>query len=202
MHDDDDRRGDHRRNDYSGRGGERNYQYEYDPQTGTHTLSFDREVMNENFEKTMSAVLTYIFTNMDGDFIAAPRINSERIENIDFTSSKSGSVMSRFRDSEFSRSDTFSITGVSDASTFLTIDGNHYGNGTFSGVTRDGDTFERSFVNVINFLDIVINKDTVAAYGNLSQGVTGTLTYDLNIFRTNNGEETGKNVSGTIEMEG
>lgn len=202
SHDDDDHRGDHRRNDYSGRGGERNYEYNYDPETGTHTLSFDREVMAENFQKSMSAVLTYIFTNVDGDFIAAPRINSESIENIDFTSSKSGSVMSRFRDSEFSRADTFSITGVSDASTFLTIDGTHYGNGTFSGVTRDGDTFSRSFVNEINFLDIVINKDTVAAYGNLAQGVTGTLTYDLNIFRTNNGEESGKNVSGTIEMDG
>jgi hypothetical protein len=201
-HDDDDHRGNKHHDDYSGRGGERNYEYSYEPETGIHTLSFDREVMNNNFEKSMSAILTYIFTDIDGEFIAAPRLNSESIENIDFTSSKTGSSMNRFRDSEFSRADTFSITGVSNATSLITIDGNHYGNGTFNGVTPSGNTFERSFVNEIKFLDIEINKDTVAFYGDLSRGVTGTLTYDLNIFKSRNGDQTSKNITGTIEMDG
>ena len=55
-HDDDD--DDHGRDDYSGRGGERNYEYSYDPDTGTHTLSFEREVIKDEFQKSMSAVLT------------------------------------------------------------------------------------------------------------------------------------------------
>ncbi|MEQ8526039.1 hypothetical protein [Gracilimonas sp.] len=193
---------DHDDDDHSGRGRESNYQYEYDPETGTHTISFDREVNNPNFQKSLSAVLTYVFTDLNGEYIAAPRMNRERIENIDFTSDKTGTTQNRFKSSEFSRADTFSITGVSSASSILTIDGNHYGNGSIDGVTREGDTFERSFVNEINFLDIQVNKDTVAAYGSLTQGVTGTLTYELNLFRSSNGEGSSKTISGTIEMDG
>lgn len=199
-HDDDD--DDHRRGDYSGRGNEHNYQYSYDPETGTHTLSFEREVMNENFLKSMSALLTYVFTDVDGAFIAAPHENQSSIENIDFTSSKSGNMKNRHRSSEFSRVDTFAITGVSDAASTLTIDGNHYGNGTFNGVSESGNTFERSYVNEINLLDVQVNKDSVAQYGSLAHGVTGTLTYEINIFKNKNGEESSKTISGTIEMDG
>ncbi|WP_421774238.1 hypothetical protein [Gracilimonas sp.] len=186
----------------SGRGNESNYQYEYDRETGTHTISFNREVNNPNFQKSLSAVLTYVFTDVNGEYIAFPRQNRERIENIDFTSDKNGSTESRFRNSEFSRADTFAFTGLSDASSILTIDGKHYGNGSIDGVTRDGDTFERSFVNEINFLDIQVNKDTVAEYGSLTQGVTGTLNYELTIFRSSNGQSSSKTVTGTIEMDG
>ena len=111
-------------------------------------------------------------------------------------------MTNRHRSSEFSRADTFAITGVSNASSILTIDGNHYGNGTFNGVSESGNTFQRSFINEINFLDIQINKDTVAAYGSLGYGVTGTLTYEMNMFRNRNGEESSKTISGTIEMDG
>lgn len=196
MKDDDDRRG------YSGRGGEDNYQHDYDPETGTHTISFDRSVTKPNFKKSMSAVLTYVFTDLNGEFIADPKANNSSIENIDFTADKFGDMESRFRSSEFSRADTFAITGVSDATSIMTIDGLHYGNGSFNGVTPNGDTFERSYVNEINFLDIEINKDTVATYGSLTQGVTGTLTYELNIFKSRNGEGSSKTISGTIEMDG
>lgn len=188
--------------DYSGRGGESNYQYEYDPVTGTHTLSFDRQVNTQNFQKNISAILTYIFTDIDGEFIAQPRVNRESIENIAFTASKTGDIQNRFRSSEFSRADTFAIGGLSSATSLLTLDGFHYGNGSFSGVRPNGNTFERSYVNEISFLDIQINKDTVAYYGSLEQGVTGTLSYEMSIFRNNNGNESTKTVSGTIVMDG
>ncbi len=197
--DDDD---DDDRNDYSGRGSERNYQYDYNRATGMHTVSFEREIQRPHFQKSLSAVLTYIFTDESGKFIAAPRKNRERIETIDFTSSKTGSTVNRFRSSEFSRADTFAIAGVSAASPILSLDGIHYGNGTFNGVTKNGDTFQRSYVNNIQFLDIQINKDSVAANRSLSQGVTGTLTYEMSIFKSNNGQENSKTVNGTIEMTG
>jgi hypothetical protein len=188
--------------DYSGRGGESNFQYNYDPDTGTHTISFDRQVNAPNFEKNLSAVLTYIFTDIDGGFVVQPRVNRDQIENIAFTASRTGDISNRFRNSEFSRADTFAIGGLSNATTLLTLDGYHYGNGSFTGVRPNGNTFERSYVNEISFLDIEINKDTVAYYGSLQQGVTGTLTYEMSIFRNNNGNESTKTVSGTIEMDG
>ncbi|MFA5669327.1 MAG: hypothetical protein WC967_08785 [Balneolaceae bacterium] len=199
VDDDDD---DDENDNYSGRGNERNYQHSYNPVNGMHTVSFDRSIQRPNFQKNLSAVLTYIFKDGEGKFIVAPRINRERIETVDFTSSKTGSTINRFRNSEFSRADTFAIAGLSAASTILSLDGVHYGNGTFHGVTKMGDTFERTYVNNIQFLDIQINKDSVAVNNSLSQGVTGTLTYEMNIFKSNNGNETSKTVNGTIEMTG
>jgi hypothetical protein len=189
-------------NDYSGRGNEKNYQYNYDPETGTHTISFEREVQRPNYQKYLSAVLTYIFADGNGQFIAAPRRNRERIETIDFTADKTGNTTNRYRNSEFSRSDTFAIAGLSDASNLLMIDGIHNGNGTFHGVTKNGKTFERSYVNNIQFLNIQINKDSVAASHSLAQGVTGTLTYEMNIFKNSDGKESSKTVNGTIVMNG
>lgn len=200
--DDDDDDEDDDRKGYSGRGGERNYQYNYDAETGTHTIQFERTVDKENFQKNLTAVLTYVFTDINGEFIAAPRMNRERIENIDFTSDKNGTTQNRFRSSEFARADTFSVTGVSSATTIMTIDGVHYGNGTVNGVTGNGDTFERSYVNEISFLDIQINKDSVAQSGSLANGVTGTLNYELTIFRSTNGNGSSKTITGTIEMNG
>ncbi len=188
--------------DYSGRGNERNFSYEYDPATGTHTLSFERSVVKPNFEKNLSALLTYIFTDVDDQFIVFPRANKDSIENIEFTANRTGDKTSNFRSSEFSRADTFAITGVSNASSILTLDGKHTGNGSINGVRGNGDTFERSYVNEINLLDVQINKDTVAYYGSLEQGVTGTLTYEMSLYKNNNGDESTKTVSGTIEMDG
>ncbi|MDZ7807310.1 MAG: hypothetical protein U5K71_09350 [Gracilimonas sp.] len=188
--------------EYSGRGNERNFSYEYDPATGTHTLSFERSVVKPNFEKNMSALLTYVFTDNDDQFIAMPRVNRERIENIEFTANRTGDMTSNFRSSDFNRSDTLAITGISSATSVLTLNGKHNGNGSITGVRKNGDTFERSFVNEINLLDIQINKDTVAYYGSLEQGVTGTLTYEMSLYKNTNGDESTKTVSGTIEMDG
>lgn len=189
-------------NDRSGRGNENNYEYEYDPETGIHTISFDRSVDNENFKKSVSALMTYLFTSIDGEFIANPKENHERIENIDFTSSKTGTMQNRFRKSEFSRADTFAITGASDATNILTIDGKHYGNGVFQGVRGNGDTFEKTYVNEINFLDIQIDKTLTQQNGSLEEGVTGVLTYEMTLYKNNNGEEDTKTITGTIEMNG
>ncbi|HET8866658.1 MAG TPA: hypothetical protein VFM80_13270 [Gracilimonas sp.] len=194
--------GDNDDDEYSGRGNESNFQYDYDPETGTHSISFDRQVNAPNFEKNLSAVLTYIFTDIEGAFIQQPRMNKESIENIDFTASKTGDMSNRFRHSNFSRADTFSIKGLSTAASVLSFDGKHYGNGSFTGVRANGDTFERSYVNEISFLDIEINKDTVAQNGSLEQGVNGTLTYEMSIYKNNNGDESTKTITGTIVMDG
>ncbi len=184
------------------RGNERNYDYSYNPETGIHTISFERILDNENVQKNVSAVMTYLFTDMDGQFIEEPRKNYELIENIDFTSSKTGSMKNRHKESEFSRADTFSISGVSNSTSILQIDGNHYDNGTYHGVRGNGDTFERTYVNQINFLDIQIDKNLAEQNGSLEEGVTGVLTYEMTLYKNNNGEENTKTTSGTIEMAG
>ncbi|MFN1833616.1 hypothetical protein AB2B38_000020 [Balneola sp. MJW-20] len=188
--------------DYSGRGGERNYSYSYDPDTGIHTIQFNRTVTKPNFSKELNALLTYKFTDAEGGFIAAPRMNRDRIENIDYTSNRDGSVSSLYKNSEFIRIDTFSVTGVSDANPVLGIEGKHESSGDFNGVRKNGDTFEKNYVVEFEILDVQIEKDSVAANGNLSSGVTGTINYEMSFYKNRNGDSSTKTVSGTIEMDG
>lgn len=188
--------------DYSGRGGEHNYQHQYDPETGIHTIQFERQVQTKEFRKNMSAQMTYLFTDTTGEFIEFPRQDRDRIHNIEYTSDKSGTVQNRHRNGEFSRADTFSIAGVSDASNILAFDGVHYGNGTYNGVRGNGNTFRRTYTNRINLLNVQIDKGLVAQNGTLEQGVTGTLSYEMNMYKSRNGEGEDKTVTGTIVMTG
>lgn len=194
LNDDDD--------DNSGRGRESNFSYSYDPQTGTHTLIFLRSVTKPNFSKSVKDTLKYIYTDNNGSFIAAPRLNRERIETIDFKGSREGTLRSPSRNSFFVRQDTFLIDGVSQASDLLFIDGVHNGEGNFERTNDQGNTMERNYRLEINFLNVQIDKAVVRQNQSLEQGVTGTLTYEMIVEKTNNGSSSTKTIRGTVEMNG
>lgn len=188
--------------DHSGRGRESNYSYEYDPETGTHTLEYNRSVNRGEFSKSVSLLNTYVFKSPEGDFIARPRANADSIESIDFTGNKSGQLVSRKKNSNFSRADTFAIAGLHSTSSVVSIDGTHFGEGTATGMVRDSVEASREYTVNIEFLNVEIEKDSVEANGNLEQGVTGTLNYSIVINKTF-GDESDENViEGTIEMDG
>lgn len=188
--------------DNSGRGREYNFSYSYDPATGLHTLSFNRSVSKQNFSKSVTDTLKYIFTDNSGNFIAFPRANRDRIETIDFKGFREGNLTSPQRNSFFVRNDTFLIDGVSDASNILYIDGVHNGEGNFEGTTDNGNQLERDYTLEINFLEIQIDKALVQQNQSLVQGVNGTLTYELVVNKTRNGSSSSKTIRGTIEMNG
>lgn len=188
--------------DNSGRGREYNFSYSYDPATGMHTLAFKRAVSENNFSKSVTDTLKYIFTDNSGNFIAFPRQNKDRIETIDFSGFREGTLNSPQRNSFFVRKDTFLIDGVSEASNTLLIDGVHNGQGNFEGTTDEGVQLERDYELEINFLNIEIDKPTVQENQSLVQGVNGTLTYELVVTKTRNGSSTTKTIRGTIEMNG
>lgn len=188
--------------DNSGRGREFNFSYSYDPATGTHTLAFKRAVTEPDFSKSVTDTLKYIYTDNSGSFIAFPKANKERIETIDFKGFREGSLNSPRRNSFFVRNDTFLIDGVSEASNTLLIDGVHNGQGNFEGTNEEGIQLERDYTLEINFLDIQIDKPTVQKNQSLVQGVTGTLTYELVVTKTQNGSSSTKTIRGTIEMNG
>ena len=188
--------------DNSGRGRESNFTYSYDPETGTHTLTFLRSITKPNFSKSVKDTLKYIFTDNNGAFIAAPRVNRERIETIDFKGSREGNVNTPRKNSFFVRNDTFLIDGVSEASNLLLIDGVHNGEGNFEKTNDQGNTVDRSYELEINFLDVQIDKSVVRQNQSLEQGVTGTLTYEMIVEKTNNGSSSTKTIRGTVEMNG
>lgn len=191
----------HPDNERSGRGGESNFTHEYDSLTGVHTISFERSVENDRFQKSISAEQKIIFTDPDGNFIARPKENKEAIETISFTGSKSGTSESPYRNSNFTKIDSFFVAGLHATSTTLSIDGSHNGTGEMEGTRRDSSTVSGSFEVSITFENVEVNKDTVLAYGNLENGVSGTLTYSINMTKTVDGVPEEKIVEGTIDLE-
>lgn len=188
--------------DNSGRGREFNFTHSYDPETGTHTLAFQRKVTKPDFSKNVTDTLKYIFTDNNGAFIQTPRENRDRIETIDFKGFREGTIESPRRNSFFARNDTFFIAGVSQASEILTIEGVHNGRGNTQITTESGNQLERDYQLEINFLNIEITKAVVQQNQSLEQGVFGTLTYEMVIEKTRNGSSSGKTMRGTIEMSG
>ncbi|WP_440999218.1 DUF5666 domain-containing protein [Fodinibius sp. SL11] len=189
-------------NDRSGRGGETNYNYSYDQQTGIHTISFRREVNRPLFNKTVIDSLNYIFKDGNGTLIESPNNETERIESINFNGNREGEILTPRKNSYFVRSDTFLIDGVSDATPVLSIDGVHNSNGHMQ-IDRpaENQVLERNYELEINFLSIEIEKPTTGPI-DFSRGVTGTLSWEMTIQKNANGNSSSKTLRGTVEMSG
>lgn len=183
-----------------GRGRERNFSHSYDSTTGVHTISYERSVENDRYSKSVSLLQEIIYTDLDGEFIARPRANKDSIEAISFNSTKNGSFENASKVSSFTKTDDFDISGVHSTSNILSMDGTHTGLGEAEGTLNDS-TSARAYEINITYENIAINKDTVQAYGNLENGVTGTLTYSIFMSKTVNGVPEETLVEGTIELE-
>lgn len=188
--------------DRSGRGRERKFSHTYDSETGTHTLSFERNVVKDDFSKNISLLNTYIYKSPEGEFIVQPKANRDSIESVNFTGNKSGSVNSRFRNSSFARIDTFALAGLHGTSGTISIDGTHHGEGSATGMTTDSLQASRNFTVDIEFINVEMDKAIIDANGNLEEGITGTLTYKI-VTNKSLGDENDENViEGTIELDG
>ncbi len=183
-----------------GRGRERNFSHSYDSTTGVHTISYERSVENDRYSKSVSLLQEIIYTDLDGEFIARPRANKDSIEAISFNSTKNGSFESSSKTSSFTKTDDFDISGVHSTSNILSMDGTHTGMGEAEGTLNDS-TSARAYEINITYENVEIDKDTVQAYGNLENGVTGTMTYSIFMSKTVNGVPEETLVEGTVELE-
>jgi len=188
--------------DNSGRGFESEFNATYDPETGEHHITFRRSMVRPPFSKTMSANLKYIFTDIDGEFLQFPRRQHDAIETIDFKGTRTGTKNGPYRTSEFSRTDTLFLSGVSTATNLLELEGNHHGEGSMIVNTRERGTVERSYSIHIEMVDINVDKAVVQENGNLEEGVTGFLRYQLVMKHNANGQNRERIVEGTIELNG
>jgi hypothetical protein len=185
------------------RGGESEWNAEYDPETGEHIISFRRSYEGPFVTKTLSVLNKYIFTDPEGEFLQFPRRQQDQIESIDFKGLKAGSVESARKSSSFNRADTLFTSGLYSESPILTIDGSHDGEGEMTVQLRRADgTSERSYKLRLNLIDIQIDKEVVQANGSLEEGVTGLITYRMELSSISNGQSREKTITGTIEMTG
>lgn len=188
---------------HRGRGGESGYESSYDPETGEHRISFFRNVDGPVVQRTMAAEYVYIYTDAEGQFLEFPRRSHDLIETIDFKGMREGSTTGLMREHSFARIDTLFLDGLSSASALLTLEGNHSSNGEMKiSASRFAGLTNRSYELTYTMEDVQVDKAVVMENGNLEQGITGFMSYELFMSMTVNGEVRDREVSGVIELSG
>ena len=184
-----------------GRGFERSFTHTYDSTTGVHTLSFDRTFEKGLFSSSISTLQEIQYVDLEGNFIARPKLRRDSVNQINLHSTKSGQNSNPRKSSEFTKIDSLYFTGVHATQSLVRMDGSHHGFGSSTAVLRDSSSHSRSFEVKVVFDDIVIDKDTLAAYGNLENAVTGTLSYSMTMNKVINGVPEETVMEGTIDLE-
>lgn len=187
--------------DSSSRGTARNTNYSYDPETGIHTISMERNITTRQFTKSMSMMLKHQFTHESGAFVVLPRENRDSVNTIYFTSEKSGSESGEKREGQFSKVDTLSMTGLAEAAETLILSGTHVGSGSSKFTLKTGESFEKNHDVYIKLTNVTVDKATVQANQNLEQGITGTIEYRIVTYNSKLSDEETV-IEGTIEMTG
>jgi hypothetical protein len=185
------------------RGTESDYNANYNPETGEHTIAYRRGYQGELFSKTLHVHSVYIFTDIEGEFLEFPKRQQDQIETIDFKGTREGTASGPRRSSSFSRADTLFLDGVSSASTILTLEGTHHGSGEMSANLRTRNRPDsRSYEVQFKMSDIRVDKEIVRENGPLEDGITGFISYRLKMTQTVNGQTRERLTSGTVELTG
>ena len=192
------------RNDSSGRGMERSFERIYDPETGIHTITFERNLDRERFTRTMKGQMEVIVTDTAGNFVENPRRNRNIVDGRDYTGTRSGRAVTPRRVSEYTRTNTFVWGGLSSVSDFITVSGTHRGVGksTMSSPRRESESITRSYELDLELTDVQLEKALIEANEDLTEGVTGTISYIMIMTKTRDGETETEEMEGTIELTG
>ena len=185
-----------------GRGSETDYEYEYDPETGTHTIDFTRSVDRDDFSKSVTGHLEYIFADPEGTFVVFPKAHKDSIETIDYKAIREGESEGPRFESEFTRVDTLFLSGLHETSEIFEFEGTHFGEGTRIRKPLNRPEITTEYEVNFEFIDIEIDKEIVETNGTLEEGVTGTVNYSLVFTGTNGGQNRDKVVEGTVEFLG
>jgi hypothetical protein len=149
----------------------------------------------------VSDTLNYIFEDENRNFIEFPREQQDRIETITYNGRRQGQLSTLRKESFFVRKDTFLISGVSNTSRMLNIDGVHKGEGTTIIQPASGNTIERSYELEINFLNIELQRLSTGGI-NIDRGVSGTLSWQMLIEKTEGERSDSNTIRGTVELSG
>jgi hypothetical protein len=188
------------------RGVHRDFAASYDPETGEHLIQYRREIDRPNFTKSIGVNLSYLFEDVDGNFLEFPRRQSDDIATITFDGQRNGETqVTRPRGSRTSTVDReaqWVLDGLEDGSELMTLSGTQTHVGTHQ-VERNGATRMREFTLRLNIADVTIQKPTDDSDEALEGRVTGTLEYQAEITLTTvNGAARTNTYRGTVELEG
>lgn len=179
-----------------------NYNHEFDPETGVHHVTFNRDEENELYSSTSTFNLEYTFFDSRENIIEEPALNQSEIDALEYSATRTGTIQSDSKTSHFTRTDRLFLDGLSSNSDLLTIDGFHSGEGSFTQIRPDGDEIDREYLLDINYLDIQIDKAIVQSNRNFRKGVYGALSYESTVRELGNSSPDTKIINGTIELNG
>ncbi|QXD15348.1 hypothetical protein GQ464_018470 [Rhodocaloribacter litoris] len=188
------------------RGMRHGYEVDYDSSTGTHTLHFLHEVKRPGFQKSIETLLAYIFKDTEGQFIARPRAEKDRIASIDFEGFRKGSIAHRTpsggeRSSSFERRATWHVEGLEAASDTIAFAGEQEMEGTRQYVDRSDQKVEQEFqAQLVTDGRVLILKPS--ATDSLEHLTFGTLIYHVRMVRRTGDQEVVREAEGTIELNG
>tara|TARA_B100000575_G_scaffold294384_1_gene309989 strand:+ start:180 stop:1151 length:972 start_codon:yes stop_codon:yes gene_type:complete len=186
--------------DRGGRGFEKSFSHTYDSTNGVHTLSFERSFEKGLFSSSISTLQKIRYSDLEGNFIARPKLRRNAINQVYLHSTKSGTNSNPRKSSEFTKIDSLNFSGLHVTQNLLQMHGSHRGFGSGSAVLRDSSNHSRSFVVQVDFEDITIDKDTLVTYGNLENAVSGTLSYSMIINKVINEVPEETVIEGTIDL--
>lgn len=131
-----------------------NFRSIYNPDTGVHTVTFER--VDEQRQKSESDSLRYIYRDQNGDFVEFPREQQSLIETINYSGIKEGTVRDAGKTSSFVRENEFFISNLSSTEETLSLEGVHSGNGSISIQSADGESWQSYYELTFTFLNIQI----------------------------------------------
>jgi hypothetical protein len=166
----------------SGRGLETGFTYSFQADSAIHQAQFSRSVVKPGYGKSVTVRTRHRYVEPGGV-----------LDGMLFDGVRSGIITTDLTSSTFSRTDQWTVTGLSPSSATMSIDGWHRGEGTLGNVRYTID---------IRFLNIAIDRTLARATKSLSQGVTGTMTYAVRMERADVASPLVKTLNGTVEFRG
>lgn len=184
--------------------GDHDFSAIYDPETGEHTIVFERTVDSPNMEKAVSTELTYIFRDVAGTFLEYPRQDAAQVASVEFDGLRTGSMTIEHTHgqrqgthaSEFVHTANWFLEGVN--TSVMTLEGSQERTGSALIVTRRNGTLERTFSMAMNLVDVSIAVETTE--DDTLYVVSGVLEYAVTVTINKDGDTTTREYSGTIEL--
>ena len=178
----------------------------YDPATGTHRVVYDRSMQTPVGTNTLRADLAYVFTDSLGAFLRTPRTDRARVFRIVFDGERAGASRrtrpgsSASDTSSFSREATWTLSGLTRATSTFAGDQTSTGSGAFT--TDSGVVRLRSYTVRLRTANATITRSaTTTGGGRPEQALTGTIAYETVFTRTlRDGTTEQKRAEGTIDL--
>jgi hypothetical protein len=186
------------------RGGMTDFSKSYDPETGWHTIAYERSVVTPNFVKSMEALIRHRYMDAGGLYLEHPR-DAANLNRIEYEGRRAGTTstngeMRVSREQQFERTAEWTLNGLaSDAP--LTFGGHQEHFAHVRLVRPVAGPSERTVTIAMQLDNATIDQD-VAREAGLEHAVTGTIRYTLTIVYDWARQSGERQIEGTIDLAG